>query len=252
MAKEIYNVIVHTADIYERDDDNAAISNNDSQLLYGESFEVKSETADFYYGKSLIDNYKGFVKKAFLQKANADPSHFINVLSSHIYPEPSFKTRPLMPLSFLSRLHLDAKNEKNGFVKLEHGGWVFKEHIKPIREMKNETPLNTALMFLGTPYLYGGRSSQGLDCSALIQLAMLRNGIKDCERDSSDQANTIGTEIPEKDITKGDLVFFKGHVAIMLDDKNVLNATARKMATVKEPLQKLIKEYGNITAARRP
>lgn len=251
MAKEIYNVIVHAADILDNPQNGHKIGSGDSQIIYGERFEAMHEDGDFIYGTSLIDGYKGYVKKAFLEHAASAPSHFIDVLASHIYPEASFKTRPLTALSFLSRLHVDSE-EKDGFIKLNNGGWVFKDHIKPIAEMHNIDPVETAMRFAGVPYLYGGRTSQGLDCSALIQLALLRNGAGTCPRDSGDQAHSIGAVITTDELQRGDLVFFPGHVGVMKDAYTVINATARKMATVIEPLKTLVKEYGPVTAARRP
>lgn len=115
-----------------------------------------------------------------------------------------------MPLSFLSRMHISDDTETEGFVRLDDGGWVFKDHIKPIAELKQTPPdpVDTALRFIGTPYLYGGRTSTGLDCSALIQLALLRAGLLDkCPRDTTEQEPLLGKDVTGAAHQKGDIVF---------------------------------------------
>jgi cell wall-associated NlpC family hydrolase len=102
---------------------------------------------------------------------------------------------------------------------------------------------------LGSPYLYGGRSAFGLDCSGLVQLALSWRGIR-CPRDSKDQTK-VGKKISGSSYKRGDLIFFKGHVGIMVDAKNILNATARTMDTRLEPLAHVSKAYDGIIAARR-
>lgn len=252
MTEIFYRVAVTVADIIEYPDELQSIGKNDSQLIYGERITIENKNAPegWVYVSSCIDDYKGHIRKDFIQAVTGPDTHFVEAIASHIYPEPSFKTRPVMPLSFLSRLRITDETETDGFVKLDDGGWVFKEHILPVSELKSTDHVETALRFLGTPYLYGGRTSTGIDCSALVQLSMMRNGEK-CVRDSGPQKDSLGKDITGKNLQYGDFVFFPGHVGIMQDKKNVINANARHMAVSVEPLDELIKVYGPMIGTRR-
>lgn len=249
MAKDIYVVGTTTADILADPDTPLVVSKNDSQLIYGEEFEVEGEHGDWFIGQSLIDGYKGHVHKSSVHKKIQDATHFINVRLTHIYDEPNFKTRPALDLSYLSRIGAqDDAQKENGFIETA-AGWIFESHLTPIENMKNKNILDTAMQFLHTPYLYGGRSSLGIDCSGLVQIALLRNGM-DCPRDSGDQSK-IGEDIKLGEHFPGDLVFFPGHVGIFTTKDEVLNATSRTMNTQVEPLDTMIEAYKEITAIRR-
>ena len=241
-----YSVIKTTADILETPGNGAAIGKNDSQLLYGETFAVDGVNGEWLQGISAIDGYEGHIHVSNLVPQAAEPTHFVDVKLTALYPQPDFKTRPLMVLSFLSRVTLTGE-KKNGFVQMNKG-WVFETHITPLSALSNKDPLETAMMFLGAPYLYGGRSILGVDCSGLVQLALMRTG-HPCPRDSGPQSQNIGQ--PAETPQRGDFIFFKGHVGIMVDETNILNATARTMDVRIEPLSNLINFYGGITALRR-
>ncbi len=111
-------------------------------------------------------------------------------------------------------------------------------------------PAETAMLFINTPYRYGGRLAWGIDCSGLVQLALLRNGVP-CPRDSGQQQNSAGTETDLNKPERGDLVFFPGHAGIMANENDVINASSRTMSVAVEPLQQLLKIYGDISAVRR-
>ncbi len=222
-----------------------------SQLLFGESFEIEIEDGEWFYGRSIADGYKGYIHVQNLSFDAPPPTHFVNALSTHIYPAPDFKTQPLMKLSMMAQVTSNAKTQ-NGFMAITDLGWVFSRHLAALGEKTSKTDfVETAMKFISTPYLYGGRSSDGIDCSGLVQIAMQRSGYA-CPRDSSEQ-KILGTSIEEgnENFRHGDLVFFKGHVGIMVDEKNILNATARSMDTRIEPLENLIKAYNGIAAIRR-
>ena len=249
MADNICTVISCTTDIKHAPDAPSIINKNDSQLLFGEDFQITSQNDPYFYGHSVVDGYEGHVHRKDLQIKSTHPSHVVDVPLTHLYPEPNFKTRPLHPLSFLSRLCVTDEQE-NGFTRIHNGGWVFTDHTNPIESTPAQNPLDIALKFLGTPYLFGGRSSMGIDCAGLVQISLLRHGYQ-CMRDSKDQEKTLGKTISRDEITKGDYVFFKGHVGIMIDKETVLNATARTMDTRIEPLDILIEFYGGITKFKR-
>lgn len=244
-------VVTSTADILEEPiSGKQNIGRRESQLLYGELFHVKQINNDFAFGHSVHDNYPGYIALAQLLESSLPARYRVCVRSTNIYPTPDFKTRPLMALSFGSRIKL-GNDEKGvgGFVPLENGGWIFQAHFQPVEQYYQDFTA-TALRFLETPYLYGGRSAFGIDCSGLVQIALQAAGIS-CPRDTDQQLAAFEQTIEKDGLRRGDMVFFPGHVGIMLDAKNILNATARHMTTLIEPLMDLEKAYGAITAIRR-
>lgn len=244
-------VITKTADILGEPQTPDMISNNDSQLLYGEKFEVEKEHGAYVYGRSVIDGYVGFVERDQLAKNVQNASHVVSVRASHLYREPTFKSRPITKISFLS--HLAIKNERqNGFTQTQEGVWIFADHIAPINNLKiTEDLAQTATIFLGAPYLYAGRSTFGIDCSGLVQQSMMAQGHPCPPRDSSDQQDKLGNVNADTQLQRNDIVYFKGHVGIMMDDSYIINATARHMSTVIEHINDLKSAYGEILKVAR-
>lgn len=247
----ILTVVTSTADILGDAGEPQLITNNDSQLLYGEQFQVEESRGAYVYGYSLVDNYAGSVERVQLIKDAPKATHIVKIHATHLYPEPSFKTRPTLSLSFMSRIILTDRTDGD-FIQLHDGSWIFMDHVAPLDGfIMPEDMAHTATMFIGTPYLYGGRSKYGIDCSGLIQQVMMAHGHPCPLRDCKDQEGTIGSSVETKDLQRNDIVYFKGHVGIMLDDKYILNATARHMSTVIEDIAELEKAYDGITHASR-
>ena len=246
----LLTVISPTADILGDPTKPRAIGKNDSQLIYGEQFHAEESHGAYVFGQSVTDGYKGYIEREQLVKNAPTPTHKIKVCATHLYPEPSFKSRPFMPLSFLSCLTSIDQHENN-FTKLHDGNWVFSDHIAEIENFKMPNDIaSTAELFLGTPYLYGGRSSLGIDCSGLVQLCIYAGGYDCPPRDACDQEDSFGKPI-SRNLQRNDVVYFKGHVGIMIDDKNIINATARHMTTLIEPLIDVEKTYKGITHIAR-
>lgn len=244
----LLTVITSTADILGNPTEPSMISQKDSQLLYGEQFFVEESRGPYVYGYGVNDGYKGSVERAQLIK-NAPPSNaYVTTKSTHLYPEPSFKSRPLHAISFLSRLAITDKTE-GGFTQLSDGHWVYTDHINALSPDKDLVDI--AEIYLGTPYLFGGRSAWGIDCAGLVQNALLAKGYEDIPRDTCDQEDAFGKPVKKSDLKRNDIVYFKGHVGIMIDDKNVLNATARHMTTLIEKLEILEDSYDGITHIAR-
>ncbi len=237
------SVITTTADILGNPTEPHIISNNDSQLIYGELFQVEKEHGAYVYGYSIIDGYKGYIERDRLIKDCPTPTHSVSVRASHLYPVPSFKSRPLLSLSCRSMLSMTDIKE-NGFTQTHDGFWVFDTHIALNSAPASQTNLSEiAKLYLGTPYYYGGRSSFGIDCTGLIQQCLCACGYDCPPRDSADQQGSFGKDVVRQDVQKDDVVYFEGHVGIMVDDTHIINATARHMTTLIEPLAILEKAY---------
>jgi cell wall-associated NlpC family hydrolase len=252
MGNQIFRSIVSAADIRESSDETLDISKGDSQLLYGESFEALELLIDHVYGRSLVDNYCGYIHKDMLKLEAAPPTHFVDTNLAHIYSGPDFKSRPVKLLPFMSRTYIQDENRTNDFVQIDKDQWIFCSAIKPLTELKKENKIiDTAKMFYGAPYLYGGRSILGIDCSSLVQLCILRSGIEACPADADQQEPVLGQTVSIDQAQPGDIAYFEGHTGIMLEHNQVLNATARYMKVVIEPLEQLIDAYGKITSLKR-
>jgi len=229
-------------------------SETTNELLYGETIEIIGTREDEYGAPwveavSLHDGYQGFIAQDALGATVENPTHKVYALRSFVYPEPDFKTLPILALSFGSLVHAK-KDEHNGFVRLSNSGWIWSEHLIE-SSYKVLDYSATAERFIGTPYLWGGRTSFGLDCSALVQLALQAAGYKPL-RDSKDQETSL-TSLPKNTtLTRGDLVYFKGHVGIMVSESRILNASARTMDTRVERLSDLARFYKGIVSVKRP
>lgn len=250
-----WRITVPVADLVDMPARKTNISARSSQMLFGETLAAIEERGDWVRGTCATDGYEGWVHKSQLQPQTEEPTHFVDLPWAHIYPEADFKTRPVHGVPFLARLTVNPDIEKNGFVSIPGKGWIFARHIRPLSALNGVDPVYTAMRFLGCPYLYGGRSAVGIDCSGLVQLALNRAGIF-TPRDSGPQEKALGAPVPRAQIRKGDLVFFPGHVGIMIDDQHIVNASARTMCIEVERLDDLDRVYAangkpGITSIRR-
>lgn len=211
-----------------------------TELIHGEEVAVKFGRADWSEVESLTDGYRGFVETAALG-ASDPPTHKVDALRSHVYPEPNLKVAPAAALSFGSRVR--PIGERGGFAEMAAGGWIFAGHLKPLDAVEPDYP-RTALRFLGVPYLWGGRTSYGLDCSALVQLSLAAAGIA-APRDSGPQRATLGQRVlGDAPPRAGDLVFWPGHVGIMIDGERIVHANAHFMTVTDEPLAAVVARVG--------
>lgn len=225
-----------------------------NELLFGEIVDViGQDDEDWVKCRSVLDGYEGYLPRGELDSEITKPTHKIKGLRGFAYTESDYKSPPVRSLSFGSPLSVFM--EEDGYALLMQGGWVPLEQIEPI-DQKQPDIVQTAEMFLGTPYLWGGRTSIGLDCSALVQLCLMHAG-SPCPRDTKDQIKSVGENIEFGDtiaygaLERGDLVFFDGHVGIMINNKEVINATARHMSVVIEDLEAVSDAYNGILAVRR-
>lgn len=221
-----------------------------TQLLHGEVFTVYEERPDgLAWGQAEADGYVGYVSAAGLGPDRA-PGRRVSALWSHRYGGPSVKARVSGDLPFLA--DLDVTGEKRGFAALRGGGFAPAQHLAPT----TGDFVTQAGRFLGAPYLWGGRSARGLDCSALVQLALMAGGTP-APRDSDMQAALLGEALAEDGgLRRGDLVFWRGHVGIMADAETLLHANAHHVAVTLEPFASAAARIeaaggGPVTARRR-
>ena len=205
------------------------------QLLFGERFEVLEEEGDWLFGQAARDGYVGFVHAPALQPAGAMPTHRVSALRTYAFAEASIKSRAIGPYSINSLVTVEAVEGK--LAKVTGAGWMTVAHLSPIGQFEDDWAA-VAERFVGAPYLWGGRESLGLDCSGLTQQALFACG-RACPRDT-DQQQAIGLEIDAADFGRGDLVFWKGHVALGLGDGRIVHANGHHMATAIEPLSEAI------------
>jgi len=199
-----------------------------SQLLFGEPFQVLRTDRGHSYGKADC-GYHGWVASAALEPVRA-VSHQVNALATYVYAQPNMKSEMRLRLPYMARV-LVQKTEGD-FARIPEG-YVFAAHLSeaPAKDFAAE-----AERFLGIPYLWGGRSTLGIDCSGLVQLALLAAGVF-APRDSGPQSESIGQALSlDSDLQRGDLVFWHSHVGIMQDTETLLHATAFSMSTISEPL----------------
>ena len=223
------------------------------QMLHGEPFDALERQGDFWWGQARRDGYVGFVEAAALAEPGVPATHWVRALRTYAFAEPSIKTRALGPYSLNALVTIEA--EAGDFARETNGAWFWREHLAPIGLGFERDPAAVAERFLGAPYLWGGRDSLGLDCSGLVQQALYACG-RACPRDT-DQQQALGRAVEPAEVRRNDLVFWSGHVGIMLDETRLLHASGHHMAVVVEPLAQAVariqaKGYGGPTAYRRP
>jgi len=212
------------------------------QILFGEVFEaIEEEAGGFVWGQARRDGYVGFVAAAALAAPAPEPTHRVSAVRTYAFAEPSIKSRAFGPYSMNALVAIEAQEGR--LCKVAGAGWMAAEHLSPVGVFETDLA-GVAERFLGTPYLWGGRESLGLDCSGLVQAALFACGLA-CPRDADQQAS-LGHEIAAKDFGRGDLVFWRGHVAIGLDEARVVHANGHHMMVAIEPLETAL---GRIEAA---
>ncbi|HYD17149.1 MAG TPA: NlpC/P60 family protein [Patescibacteria group bacterium] len=237
------SVIAPNADVRETPDLKAPKGKLETQLVFGESFIVEKEDGNWVQGRCAHDDYPGWMEKRFLGPATA-PTHVVTAARSYLYTEDTMKSAAQGSLSFGSRVAVRVAGET--WSQLSSGAWIYSKHLSPVAQ-KHEDFAETAKKFLETPYYWGGRSGFGIDCSGLVQVSLALVGIK-APRDTEQQI-TLGDETPRHGT--GDLVFFPGHVGIMMDADNILHANAFHMKVTIEPLWQVEARSKGITATRR-
>jgi cell wall-associated NlpC family hydrolase len=204
-----------------------------TEALMGERVTVYEMTDEgWVWGQLDADKYVGWLPAAGLAEASAPATHKVATLRTLMFPGPDIKLPPLAGLPLGARLAVAGEHDR--FSITPAGGFIPSQHLATLDANLSDF-VAVAERFLGAPYLWGGKTSLGIDCSGLVQVALTACGI-DCPRDSDMQERALGTAVGTKDLRRGDLVFWRGHVAIMRDATHILHANAHAMAVTVEPV----------------
>jgi len=228
-----------------------------SQLLLGDEVQIIEKQDDFCLIKSVKDDYVGYVASTCLEEGKGDLTHYVCVPRTFLYREADMKMPVAAALSLGSKLTIIDFVEVRGahYGVLGCGMAVFANHLAPINSYAADYVL-VAESLERTPYLWGGVSAFGLDCSGLVQLSLGISGHQ-VLRDSHEQAATLGQILsPLASLQRGDLVFWQGHVAIMCDEKKLIHANGASMDVRCEAYDRAVTriayQYGLPTQHRRP
>jgi cell wall-associated NlpC family hydrolase len=204
----------------------------DRQVLLGAIVNVFEDRNGWSFVQ-LANGYVGYVQSGHLA-APQNATHFVGTMATHAYLEGDFRSEPQAALPFGARVTV--VDERREFYETTTG-FVPKKHLRNV-DRPFRDPTNVAQIHFGVPYLWGGDSTRGIDCSGLIAASLTACGIT-CPGDSDLQCDVIGTDVLG-DLQRGDIVFWQGHVGMMVDGDTLLHASATPMATVYEPLAKVI------------
>lgn len=229
----------------------------DTQTLFGETVTAYDLDDEGWAWVQLEgDGYVGYVSANDLAPAGAAPTLTVRTPRTFVYPAPSIKTPPLLALPMLSQVAV--VDHAGAFARIDNGGFVWAEHLRPVQETESDF-VAVAERFEHAPYLWGGKTWAGLDCSGLVQIALRAAGVA-APRDTDMQARALGREIDPgtnfSDLQRGDLVFWKGHVGIMRNERDLLHANGSHMQVTREPLAQARARithagHGDITCVRR-
>ena len=226
-----------------------------SQALHGEVIDIYEERSGFGWGQMHSDGYVGWFDMAALSAPVLAITHKVKVLRTYAFSRPTARAAPHFLLSLGAQVALKGARE-NGFVAVERAGWIYEPHLATLSEHAAD-PVAIAEHFLHAPYQWGGVESLGLDCSGLIQTAFKAAGIF-LPRDSYMQRE-IGRAVvfdqSLEGLKRGDIVCWKGHVALMTDATHILHANGFHMAVAHEPLAAAVDRigtsYGAVLTIRR-
>jgi len=247
---QIYEVAEPTAPLRQAPSPEAPL---DTEALKGERVTVFEIEEGWARGKLEADGYEGFLPASALAAPGAPPTHKVAALRTLVFPGPSIKLPPLEALPLGSRLAVARIEDPFAITAL--GGYVPTRHLVAIDETESDF-VAVAERFLGAPYLWGGKTSLGLDCSGLVQVALTACGVP-CPRDSHMQEKALGQERSAdlSQLRRGDLLFWHRHVAVVRDAASLVHANAFHMAVAFEPIEEAIARIrsagSEVTSVRR-
>jgi cell wall-associated NlpC family hydrolase len=225
----------------------------DTEALKGERVTIYDSNAEgFSWGQLAADDYVGWLPSNALAPVGPAPTHKVAALCTLAFPGPSIKLPPLEALPLGATLAVARVAERLAITA--SGAYVPLPHLKPIGEYETDY-VAIAERFLGVPYLWGGKTGLGLDCSGLVQVSLTACGIA-CPRDSDMQQEALGAPLAKRAaLTRGDFIFWKGHVAVVRDEASMIHANAFHMAVAIEPVAEALARIraagSEVTAIKR-
>ena len=221
----------------------------DTEALHGEQVMIYDDNGEGWcWGQLRADGYVGWIPTNALSQPGPPPTHRVAALRTLVFPVRSIKAPPLDALPFGSRVAVSVAQRDGGgdLTDLASGFCVPTRHLAPLDSTEPDF-VAVAERFLGVPYLWGGKTSLGIDCSGLVQTALTACGVS-CPRDSDMQEHALGTPLPTDDPAewrRGDLIFWEGHVAIVRNDETIVHANAFHMAVAIEPTRDAVRRIAD-------
>lgn len=230
----------------------------DSEMLYGHPFIIEREDGDWAYGTARSpfgamgrNNYAGWVKRNDLSALSVPAlTHRIITLRAPIFAKANIKSAVIQTLHLGALVgESDEISDASDFIILP-SGYLHRHHVAPVGRDYADDFVAVAEAHLGLPYIWAGISTSGLDCSGLIMSALRAAGA-DSPRDASQQEAALGIKIADDKYKRGDLIFWPGHVGVMVDGHTLLHANAHHMCVATEPLSDAVSRVGPIRTIRR-
>lgn len=245
---KIMSIVVPVAGMYATPNTTASLIN---QAILGDQVNVFEIKDGWAWGQLEKDEYVGYLPEKNLVDGGFDATHRVSVPASFFYPEPDIKSQPATRVFMNSQIEI--VGVERDWAKTKDGKFIFAKHICSVDQFGAD-PVSEAEKFLNAPYLWGGSTLDGLDCSALVQQAYHACG-KPCPRDTDMIETDIGSQ-GHNSFARGDLVFWDGHIGMMVDEKRMIHANGHHMAVVIEDFteaeQRINKEYGSTARIKRP
>ena len=224
--KNNFYFIGNFSNIYKKPSKTSEVT---SQIIYGEKFKILSKNNSWIKIKTLFDNYKGFIINSnYVDKFH--PNYKVSTLKARIFKKPGIRTNSWLPFS--SQLSV-LDNNKN-YMKIEKNKWVKKNDVKKLKH-KNKNFVKIFKKFLNVKYGWGGKTFNGIDCSALLQIFFVYNNLF-FPRDTKDQIKYTKKNLNNRKFKKGDIIFWKGHVAICLNSKKLIHAYGPEKRVIIMPI----------------
>lgn len=222
------------------------------EMIFGEIFIKLKEHGNFYYGYTQYDKYYGYVKKASLETNQKKNNFLINSGKAYLYKNNNLRSKTNKFLYFNSKVYISCIEKR---LSQSNIGWIKNTDLKSLKNIKKKNIIENIKVFKKTKYLWGGNTNDGIDCSGLVQ-ELMKNKLIKCPRDSNKQENFFKKSVTRKKIKKGDLLFWKGHVAIALNKSECVHAYGPLKKVVKTKINKLILSLANksliLSSIKRP
>ena len=218
------------SNIYKKPSNKSEVT---SQIIYGEKFKILSKNKNWIKIKTLFDNYIGYIRDSKYSK-KFKPIYKVSSLKARIFKKPGIKTSSWLPLA--SKLSVLTQNRN--YIKIEKNKWIKKTDIKKLN-YKEKNFIKIFKKFLNVKYVWGGKTFNGIDCSALLQIYFTYNN-SFYPRDTKDQIKYSKKKIKEKKFKKGYIIFWKGHVAICLNSKKLIHAYGPEKKVIIMPIKETI------------